>query len=223
MLEIKDFPKLESPFIRETINDKYVVTPKINKDYRWIFDKTKVLASEKLDGTNVSVIVKDHKIIDIYNRKNKIEILSNKKYFRFIDGINYSLYKEYFRTNKTGQFFGELIGPSINNNAYDEERCLWVPFSYLKEKCEYKFWTKFIETDIENKNLSDKEIFEKVNNIFKDLWSLYYRRKKGEKIFAEGIVFYNKETNQMCKLRRDMFFWFEGEHHDFYKIKASLD
>ncbi len=221
MKNIKDFPKLESPFIRETIDDKYIVTSKINPIYEWIFDKTKVLASEKIDGTNVSVIVENNKIIDIYNRKNKIEILSHKKYFRFIDGINYSLYKELFRTNTTGQFFGELVGPSINNNAYNEKRALWVPFSYLKKKCAYNFWTKFIETEIENKNLSSEDIFEKVSNIFKDLWSLYYRRKTGEKIFAEGIVFYNKETNQMCKLRRDMFSWFEGNKHDFYKIHAK--
>ncbi len=134
MLEIKDFPKLESPFVRENTNDNYVVTPNINDDYRWIFDKTKVLASEKLDGTNVSVVVKDHKIVDVYNRKNKIEILSNKMYFRFIDGINYSLYKEYFRTNKTGQFFGELVGPNINNNAYKEESFFVDSFFLFKRK-----------------------------------------------------------------------------------------
>jgi len=27
---------------------------------------------------------------------------------------------------------------------------------------------------------------------------------------AEGIVFYRKGTNEMCKLRRDMFEWFTG-------------
>ena len=221
MIKIKDFPKLESPFLRETINNKYIVTPKINLKYEWIFDKNKVLASEKIDGTNVSIIIDSKKVIEVYNRKNNIGILSNKMYFRYIDGINYSLYKELFRTNKSGQFFGELIGPTINGNAYDEERNIWLPFSYLREKCEYKFWNKFLENEIENKDLCEKEIFEKVSNVFKDLWSLYYRRKTGEKIFAEGIVFYNKETEEMCKLRRDMFEWFDGISHDFYKIKAN--
>jgi hypothetical protein len=220
-LYIKDFPKLESPFIRENINNKYIVTSKINLDFNWILDKNKVLATEKLDGTNVSVIVEKGKIIDIYNRKNKVEILCNKKYFRFIDGINYSLYKELFRTNKFGQFFGELIGPTINGNAYNETNNIWIPFSYLKKTCEFKFWNKFLEQDIENKNLTEKEIFDKVSNIFKNLWSLYYRRKTGEKIFAEGIVFYNKETGDMCKLRRDMFDWYKGTSHDFHKIKAE--
>lgn len=47
MIKIKDFPKLESPFLRETINNKYIVTSKIDSNYEWIFDKNKVLASEK--------------------------------------------------------------------------------------------------------------------------------------------------------------------------------
>lgn len=223
MFDIADFPKLESPFIRKTINEKYIVTFKINPNYKWIFNKNIVLASEKIDGTNVSIIINKGKIIDIYNRKNKIEILANKKYFRFIDGINYALYKELFRTNKSMQIFGELIGPTINGNPYNEVRNIWVPFSYLKEKCEFRFWNKFLEEEIEGKDLSEKEIFEKISNIFKNLWSLYYRRKTGEKIFAEGIVFYNKETGEMCKLRRDMFDWYEGTSHDFFKIKAKED
>jgi hypothetical protein len=221
VIKVNDFPKLESPFVRQIINNKYIVIPKINPNYNWIFDKNKVLASEKLDGTNVSIIIDQGKIIEIYNRKNTIGILSNKKYFGFIDGINYSLYKELFRTNKSGQFFGELIGPKINGNAYNEDKNIWIPFSYLKEKCEFKFWNKFLENEIENKNLSEKEIFEKVSDIFKELWSLYYRRKTGKTIFAEGIVFYNKETEEICKLRRDLFEWYGGISHDFYKIQAN--
>jgi len=220
MNKIIDFPKLESPFLRETINDRYILVPKLVSNFKWIFDKTKVLASEKIDGTNVSIIIEKGKIIDIYNRKNKIEILSNKKYYRFIDGVNYSLYKELFRTNRSGQFFGELIGPAIQKNPYNEDRNIWVPFSYLKEKCYYKFWVKFIEEEIENKDLKDKEIFEKISDIFKNLWSVYYRRKTGEKIFEEGIVFYNKETGEMCKLRRDMFSWYKGDAHNFYKTES---
>ena len=221
MFEVKDFPKLESPFSRELINNNFILTSKFNSDYKWIFDKEKVIASEKLDGTNVSVIVEKGKVIGIYNRKNKIEILSNKKDFRFIEGINHSIYKERFRTNKSGQFFGELIGPSIQKNAYKEEKNIWIPFSYLLEKCSYKFWFKFIEENIENNKFDEKNIFNKINDIFKDLWSLYYRRKTGDKIFAEGIVFHNKETGKMCKLRRDMFSWYKGDSHDFYKTKMS--
>ncbi len=96
-------------------------------------------------------------------------------------------------------------------------------FFLLKRKIEFKFWNKFLEEEINGKDLSEKEIFEKTSNIFKNLWSLYYRRKTGEKIFAEGIVFYNKETGEMCKLRRDMFDWYEGISHDFFKVKAKKD
>jgi hypothetical protein len=220
-LNIKDFPKLDSPFIRDTINNRYVVTSKINVSFKWIFNKNKVLAIEKLDGTNVSIIVEKGKVIDIYNRKNRIEILSNKKYFRFIDGVNYSLYKELFKTNKSGQFFGELIGPAINENPYDEIRNIWIPFSYLKKNCKFGFWNKFLEQEIENKDLTEKEIFNKISNIFKDLRSIYYEKNKGKKILAEGMIFYNKETGDMCKLRRDMFDWYKGVSHNFFEIKVK--
>ncbi|MFH0906134.1 MAG: RNA ligase family protein [archaeon] len=219
----KDFPKLESPFIREMINEKYIVTPKIDPKYLWIFDKTKVIASEKIDGTNVSIVIDKEKITEMYNRENEIGILTNKKFFSFIDGVNYSLYKELFETSNSRQVFGELIGPNIQLNAYKEERAIWIPFDWLREHCSYKFWNKLIEEEIEGKNLREEELFEKVSNIFKELWSLYYRRKNGEKIFAEGIVFYNKETGEMCKLRRDMFSWYLGDSHKFYEVKAKED
>jgi hypothetical protein len=41
----------------------------------------------------------------------------------------------------------------------------------------------------------------------KDLWCLN--------------IFYNKETEEICKLRRDLFEWYGGISHDFYKIQAN--
>ena len=32
-------------------------------------------------------------------------------------------------------------------------------------------------------------------------------------VAAEGIVFYNIKTGQICKLRRDMFGWYKGRRH----------
>ena len=59
---VSDMPKLQSPFIRKTINGNYVVTPEIDPEYQWVFDEPAVKAIEKLDGTNVSVIVEDGEI-----------------------------------------------------------------------------------------------------------------------------------------------------------------
>jgi len=69
-----DMPKLESPFVRKTINRIYVVTPEINPDYTWVFDEPGVQAIEKLDGTNVSVVIKDSKVSKIFNRTTELEI-----------------------------------------------------------------------------------------------------------------------------------------------------
>ena len=52
----KDMPKIESPFVRETINGNYICVPKIRDEYRWVFENS--IAVEKLDGTNVSMTEK---------------------------------------------------------------------------------------------------------------------------------------------------------------------
>ena len=49
-------PKIESPFVRETINGNYICVPKIRDEYRWVFENS--IAVEKLDGTNVSMTEK---------------------------------------------------------------------------------------------------------------------------------------------------------------------
>jgi len=232
-----DMPKLLSPFYREEINKKYVCIPKIREEFRWVFTE-EAIAVEKLDGTNVSVVVKEGKIVEIWNRKNKIEIWK-KGNKRFAEGVLEAIEKDYFNPEqvKDGQYFGELIGPRVNGNPYQLETHLWIPFDVLKQKLRFKFWDKLIP---EFKGKSDEEIFKIVDEVFKGLWSLFKRQRgiKGvvnenvgfEGIAAEGIVFYRKgkeinlvrhkdvpggklTTLEMCKLRRDMFDWFKGKRH----------
>jgi len=215
-----DMPKLQSPFIRKELNNSYVCIPKINSDYRWAFTKEST-AIEKLDGTNISIVIRDKTITSIHNRKNLIDIWKKGNSI-FASGLLSSIDREYIsiKTTEDGQYFGELIGARINGSQYSEDNSVWLPFSYLEEKCRYKFWDDFVK---ELEGLSDEEIYEKVRNLFKGLWSLYKRRKgiKGEVsentpfdgLAAEGIVFYRKGTNEMCKLRRDMFDFFKGTHH----------
>ena len=232
-----DMPKLLSPFYREEINKKYVCVPKIREEFRWVFTE-EAIAVEKLDGTNVSVVVRDGKIVEIWNRTNKIEIWK-KGNKRFVEGILEAIEKGYFNPEQVGdgQYFGELIGPLVNGNPYKLETHLWIPFDVLKEKLRFKFWDKLIP---EFKGKSDEEIFKIVDEVFKGLWSLFKRQRgiKGEVnenvgfegMAAEGIVFYRKDkeinlvrhpdvpggkltTLEMCKLRRDMFGWFKGRRH----------
>jgi hypothetical protein len=46
-------PKIESPFIRKEINNRYILTQDISPGYEWVFEDKDVMAIEKLHGTNV--------------------------------------------------------------------------------------------------------------------------------------------------------------------------
>ncbi len=232
-IEFRDMPKLLSPFEREEVGGQYFCIPKITKGFEWIFTE-EALATEKLDGTNLSLVIREGKIVGVFNRQNPINLFA-KGSKRFAEGILEAIEREYIeiKTLKEGQYFGELIGPLVNGNPYKLEKHLWIPFDYLKEHYRFKFWEEFVK---ELPGLSEQEIFKKVSELFKGLWSLYKRKQgiKGEVnektlfqgLAAEGIVFYRKNcevkivkyenkttTIEMCKLRRDMFDWFMGERH----------
>ena len=232
-IDAKDMPKLFSPFIREEINGKYVVTPEIDPNFRWVFESSE--AVEKLDGTNVSIVIEDGDIKAMFNRKNPIDIWK-KGNKRFVEGILEAtdIGIVDIKNLPDGRYYGELIGEKVNSDPYKIKGHLWLPFSYLRTKYKLKFWDKFL---LELKDLDDEEIFEKVSELFKGLWSLFKRKRgiKGkvnentvfEGMAAEGIVFYKKgiitpkivryrgkmSTFDMAKLRRDMFSWFKGREH----------
>jgi len=113
---IMDMPKLESPFVRKMINDRYVVVPEINPGYEWVFEDASVLAIEKLDGTNVSVVIENGNVKRIWNRTELIPFI-NKGKAHIIAGVLESFSREYFSL-EDGQFFGELIGERVNGNPY---------------------------------------------------------------------------------------------------------
>jgi len=114
----------------------------------------------------------------------------------------------------------ELLGPRINGNPYDLDENLWIPFSCIRKKLRFKFWDDFVG-GLDGK--SDEEIYEKVSDVFKGLWSLYKRKRRVTVdvdenagfvgLAAEGIVFYDEETNRMAELRRDMFDWWKERRH----------
>ena len=215
-----DMPKLHSPFKRRDVNGAYVCVPEIDDDYKWVFT-SRSQAIEKMDGTNVSIIVEGKNVTSIYNRKNLIDMWK-KGNKRFTEGILESIDREDFLPGKVGdgQYFGELLGPRINGNLYQLTQNLWMPFSDMSKRLRFKFWDDFV-CGLDGK--SDEEIYEKVSDVFKGLWSLYKRKRRvtgdvNEKtgfvgLAAEGIVFYNKETKQMGKLRRDMFEWWSEKRH----------
>ena len=230
---MRDMPKLESPFYREEINGKYVCVPKINDDYRWVFTD-KAIATEKLDGTNVSIIKVDG-AIKIFNRTNYIDIW-NSGGERFYNGIMNAFNRGYINPHiipEGKQVFGELIGEKIQGDPYGIKGWLWIPLEKLIASYAYRFWNTDIIPLLQNK--SDTEIFHMVSDYMAILWSLMKRKynpslnhavdktitfSNNSYAAAEGIVFYHKEhLNEipsdawMCKLRRDMFDWYQGKEH----------
>jgi len=203
---IKDMPKLESPFVRKVIDGQYIVTPEIAEGYEWVFDDENTIATEKLDGTNVSIVIEGGRITRIFNRTSEI-LFFNKGKTHIVMGVLESFQRGY--TNFTdGQYFGELIGEKVQKNSMKVEGHLWIPFcSYAKEHLRYKSWGKYPKD------------FDTISRWLKDdIFSLFYRRRhSGEVVKPEGVVFYHPD-GRMAKLRRDMFSWYTSKSHHRRKV-----
>jgi len=210
----RDFPKLESPFMRE-LNDKdeYIVTPKIAEGYEWVFNDAATLATEKLHGTNVSIIVENGMIASIWNRTERLPFF-NKGKAHIIKGVLEAFERGYCEL-PDGQWFGELIGEKVNGNPYQIKGHLWIPFAtYAREHLAFKSWN----ATNEDGTLKYPRTFEGISEWFKELMPLYSWKIHGKdwtegKHFVEGIVFYQPSTGKMAKLRKDMFPDYVGFRH----------
>jgi len=221
---LTNFPKIHCPFIRQTFEiDKndfrkhgrrlhlrapevYLVVDQINPGYEWVFEDPETFAVEKLNGTNVKLKTEDGRLIALQNRLNVIDPLQIMKGKTFIiEGIFRSIQKGY--VEKSGVQAGEVIGPKLQGNPYKLDNHEWYPF---EKAIQYLRFRSFYEHD---------RTFDNWSLWFKDwLHSRYYTKlasRKGwkDKVFAEGIVFYNLRRKAegkpyMAKLRRNMFDWY---------------
>lgn len=217
MTKILDFPKLESPFLREMVDGAFVCTPKIAPGYEWCFEDSKVETTEKLDGTNVSILIEDSQVKAVYNRTERIPFINKGKGW-LIKAILNSYERGYLDAfiNNDGQYFGEVIGTKVNGNPYklpyvsgdrDTQDHLWLPFDYyVREHLLYKSWGKYPKTFDNIRDWLVKPPEE--TGIFSLLL-----RKKGILARAEGVVLYNPATGQRAKLRGDMFAEYSGARH----------
>jgi len=188
--------KLESPFVRKEINGIYVVTPEIAEGYKWVFNDEKVLATEKLHGTNVSIVIEEGIVKSIFNRTERLPFF-NKGKKHIIEGLLESYDRGYIDILGDGQHFGELIGEKVNGNPYKIKGHVWIPLRHLQKKYYYKSWGKYPKT------------FEIISEWFKTLMPLYALQINGDKEgFVEGVVFVHPD-GRMAKLRKDMFDWYE--------------
>lgn len=204
-----DMPKLESPFVRKVdSNNHYVVTPEVADGYQWVFVDPKVMAIEKLDGTNVSVIVENGTVTSVWNRTARIPFPTKAK--RFINEAIMNSYDRGYLELPDGQWFGEVVGPKVGNNPlvkpqvnpYRLDENLWIPFStYSQKHLQYTSWGKYPKT------------YESITEWFKTLMPLFAYRVHGRNTdvsYAEGVVFTHPD-GRMAKLRVDMFpFYYEN-------------
>jgi len=216
-IKINDFPKIESPFVRK-LNEKneYIVTPEITKGYEWVFegDENDVLATEKLDGTDVSIVIENGMISSIWNRTNRIPFFCKGKEF-IIEAVM-EAFKRGYTELPDGQWFGEIIGEKLNRNPLEIKGHIWIPFNtYCRNHLAYKSYHKYPKT------------YENIKKWFLDdikeggIFSLLMR-KKGIDKKPEGIVFHNLKTEQMAKIRIDMFDDFKGYRHKEKEHLISL-
>lgn len=205
---VVDFPKIKSPFVRKTINGRYVVTNEIEPGYEWVFKDAGVRAVDKLHGTNVCVHFKSGIVHAIDNRNNRvmntpfISLYLPKNVSRMVAGVVNSIEKKWIPDIETGSIYGELIAPEINGNLHQVDRPYFVPFDWLYEKHHWHSW-------VQNKY---PKTFDSISEWFRELPSLFTEQRIKKKGYAEGIMFTHPD-GQMAKLRRDMFDWYEGEEH----------
>ncbi len=223
-LPLTDFPKLHCPFIRQTFDidpgewkkygkplglrepKAYLAVNQINPGYEWVFDDPDTIAVEKLHGTNVKIRVESGRITAIQNRKNVVDPLMAAKGQPFLmEALFISAGRGLIPTD--GTFAGEVIGPKLQSNPYKLDVHEWFPFDKSVTELRYKSFDEHERT------------YDNLSSWFKDhLHSRLFlkrARKQGseEKVFAEGVVFYNlrrkaEQKTWMAKLRRDMFPWF---------------
>ena len=193
-------PKLESPFVRKEINGIYVVTPEIAEGYEWVFQDDKVLATEKLHGTNVSIVIQDGIITSMFNRTERIPFF-NKGKKHITEAVLNSFERGYMEFLPDGQHFGEVIGEKVNGNPYKIQGHLWIPFeTYCKKHLAYKSWGKYSKS------------YESISEWFQTLMPLYTLKHGDKNGFVEGVVFTHPD-GRMAKLRKDMFDWYKGQRH----------
>ncbi len=235
---LSDFPKLHCPFIRQTFKvnreqfktirgklnlrqpEVYLVVDKINPGYEWVFEDSATIAVEKLNGTNIKIKTEAGRLVIVQNRKNVIDPLQIVKGQNFImEGLYKAADKDYIQSDKEQS--GELIGPKLQANPYKLDYHLWYSFERSISSLQYKSFNEHERT------------FDNLSSWFKDfLFSRFYdksgKKDPAEKIFAEGVIFYNLKRRAagqtyMAKLRRDMFYWYYDGLEIFDYVKAGRE
>lgn len=158
------------------------------------FDFDNAIATEKLDGTNIRVTVRNHIVVRVEKRRNPDKIQKAKGIVDpwYIDanesdkadGYIFEAVKSTdFSTVPDGEWSAEALGEKIQGNPLNLVGHTLFIFS-ITEWCE-------------------KVKYENVPTDFEDLknWLPLQKTKFGNDTGIEGIVWHNLKNGEMCKIK----------------------
>lgn len=184
-----EFKKMYPPFYRDMETD--LCLEEVAIGWEWCFDSNKCYVLEKLDGTNVKLeIANGNMTVGVRNQTSKGYIegnLNTPEHKYIMQGVANAIAKRKKKFSD-GTHFGEVIGEKYQGNPYKMDGHLWVTFTPYSDGVQaYKDYPKSSE-------------FEEWKEWILNLKSLHNPNAE-----AEGVIFLNKETGEMAKLRKDMF------------------
>jgi hypothetical protein len=158
------------------------------------FDFANSLATEKLDGTNVRVTVRNHIVVRVEKRRNPDKAQKNNGIVDpwYVDASESDSADAYifdavkgtdFTSVPDGEWSAEALGEKIQGNPLNLVGHRLFIFS-LSDWCE-------------------KVAFENVPTDFESLkkWLPEQKTKFGNDTGIEGIVWHNLKTGEMCKIK----------------------
>lgn len=229
------FPKVAAPYFRSENEDgNYTIDPwSVKTKFQWVFDKSPhVEAIEKLDGTNCAVKLEYGDVVNVVTRMGDkrmqyVEPYGRRDHQYIVRGVQNSINRGYLSDYdwiEDGWHFGELVGPKMQGNPHKLDEHLFIPFEWLRDKCEYTSYGKY--------NVGYDSIRDWFKGAEDGLFSLFASRIHGQDLeaslpkngtFVEGIIFIHPNFNgqirpsdltlgndgmavkELAKVRRDMF------------------
>ena len=158
------------------------------------FDFERALATEKLDGTNVRVTIRNHTLVRLEKRRNPSKLQKKQ-------GIKDPWYVEASESDKAdayifeaarntdysdvpdGEWSAEALGPKIQGNPLQLEK--HTLFIFTLESWKRKVTYDNVPADFEGLKA----------------WLPAQKSKFGNDCGIEGIVWHDLETGRMCKIK----------------------
>lgn len=158
------------------------------------FDFENAIATEKLDGMNVRVTVRNHTVVRLEKRRNpnKAQKAQGIKDPWYVDAVESDKADAYlfeatqntdFSDVPDGDWSAEALGPKIQGNPLNLEKHTLFIFTLDSWK--------------------EKVVFENTPTDFNQLknWLAEQKSKFGNDSGIEGIVWHNLKDGKMCKIK----------------------